>query len=157
MEKVWEQDLWETSRRFASKVIPSNSPTFIDVCMEKYGLDSSYYVTAAHLANDAMMKVTDVEIELITDSDMYLFFEESKRRGVSSAMKRYSEANNKYMKNYDPDKPSVFIEYVDNNGLGILAGPLPFSGFKWLMEEEINEMMGDHTSVTIFSIFFYFW
>ena len=35
---------------------------FIDVCMEKYGLDPSYYVTAAHLANDAMMKVTDVEI-----------------------------------------------------------------------------------------------
>ena len=34
---------------------------FIDVCMEKYGLDPSYYVTAAHLANDAMMKVTDVD------------------------------------------------------------------------------------------------
>ena len=52
---------------------------FIDVCMGKYGLDPSYYVTAAHLANDAMLKVTGTEIELLTDSDMYLFFEESKR------------------------------------------------------------------------------
>ena len=122
---------------------------FIDVCMEKYGLDPSYYVTAAHLANDAMMKVTDVEIELITDPDMYLFFEESKRGGVSSAMKMYSEANNKYMKNYDPEKPSVFIEYLDKNGLytSILAGPLPFSGFRWLTEEQINEMMYDHTKI----------
>ena len=112
-------------------------------------MDPSYYVTAAHLANDAMMKVTDVEIELITDPDMYLFFEESKRGGVSSAMKRYSEANNKYMKNYDPEKPSVFIKYLDKNGLytSILAGPLPFSGFRWLTEEEINEMMGDHTKI----------
>ena len=39
---------------------------FIDVCMEKYGLDPSYYITAAHLANDAMLKVTGVEIELQT-------------------------------------------------------------------------------------------
>ena len=80
---------------------------------------------------------------------MYLFFEESKRGGVSSAMKMYSEANNKYMKNYDPEKPSVFIEYLDKNGLytSILAGPLPFSGFRWLTEEQINEMMYDHTKI----------
>ena len=118
---------------------------FIDVCMEKYGLDPSYYVTAAHLAKDAMMKVTDLKIELITDPDMYLFFEESKQGGVSSAMKRYSEANNKYMKD-DSKKPNVFIEYLDKNGLytSIFAGPLPFSGFRWLTEEEINEMMYDH-------------
>ena len=121
---------------------------FIDVCLEKYGLDPSHYVTAAHLANDAMMKVTGVEIELLTDPNMYLFFEESKRGSVS-AMKRYSVANNKYMKNYDLEKPSVFIEYLDKNGLytSILSGPLPFSGFRWLTEEEIGEMMRDHTKI----------
>ena len=122
---------------------------FIDVCMEKYGLDPSYYVTAAHLAYDAMLKVTWAEIELLTDPDMYLFFDENKRGDVSSAMKRYSEANNKYMKNYDPEKPGAFIEYLDENGLhtSILAAPLTFSGFRWLTEEEINEMMGDHTKI----------
>ena len=119
----------------------------IGVYLEKYGLDPSHYVTAAHLANNAMMKVTGVEI--LTDPDMYLFFEKSKRGGVSSAMKRYSVANNKYMKNYDPEKPSVFIEYLDKNGLytSILGGPLPFSGFRWLTEEEIDEMMKEHTKI----------
>ena len=117
--------------------------SFINVCMEKYGLDPAYYVTAAHLANDAMMKVTGVEI------DMYLFFEESKRGGVSSAMKRYMKTNNKYMKDYDPEKPSVFIEYLDKNGLytSILSDPLPFSGFRWLTEKEIGEMMKDHSKI----------
>ena len=80
---------------------------------------------------------------------MYLFFEESQQGGVSSAMKRYMKANNKYMKNYDPEKPSVFIEYLDKNGLytSILSGPLPFSGFRWLTEKEIGEMMEDHTKI----------
>ena len=43
----------------------------------------------------------------------------------------------------------MFIEYLDKNGLytSILVGPLPFSGFRWLTEEEINEMMGDHTKI----------
>ena len=122
---------------------------FIDVCMGKYGLDPSYYVTAAHLANDAMLKVTGTEIELLTDSDMYLFFEESKRGGVSLAMKRHMKANNKFMKEYDPEKPDVFIEYLDKNGLytSILSSPLPFSGFEWLTQEEINEMMENHTKI----------
>ena len=64
-------------------------------------------------------------------------------------MKRHMKANNKYMKDYDPEKPDVFIEYLHKNGLytSILAGPLPFSGFRWLTEEEISEMMGDHTKI----------
>ena len=56
---------------------------FIDICMEEYGLDPSYYVTRSHLANDSMLKVTGAESELLTDPDMRLFFEDSKRGGVS--------------------------------------------------------------------------
>ena len=53
------------------------------------------------------------------------------------------------MKAYDPEKPDVFIECLDKNGLytSILAGPLPFSGFRWLTEKEINEMMDDHIKI----------
>lgn len=57
---------------------------FIDVSVGKYGLDPSYYVSAPHLSNDAMLKVTGAEIELLTDPGMYLFFEESKRGGKDS-------------------------------------------------------------------------
>ena len=122
---------------------------FIDVCFEKYKLNPAHYVTTASLAYDAMLKVTGVEIELLTDPDMYLFFEESNRGGVSSAMKRYSKANNKYMNDYDPEKHCTYIEYLDNNGLytSILSGPLPFSGFRWLTEKELNEMAEDHSKI----------
>ena len=122
---------------------------FIGVCLEKYKLDPSHYITSAALAWDAMLKVTEVEIELLTDPDMYLFFEEGIRGGVSSAMKRYSKANNKYMKDYDPEEISKYIMYLDENALytSALCKPLPLRGFGWLTPEEINEMMKDHSEI----------
>ena len=36
---------------------------------------------------------------------MYLFIEKGLRGGISYICKKYSEANNKYVKNYDPTKP----------------------------------------------------
>ena len=58
------------------------------------------------------------------------------------------------MKNYDPERPSTYIQYLDKNALymSILAGPLPYSDFKWLTEEEINEMMEDHTKIESFTL-----
>ena len=38
-----------------------------------------------------------VELELISDIDMYLFVEKCMRCGISYIAKRYSKANNKYM------------------------------------------------------------
>ena len=107
---------------------------FTNVCLEKYKLDPAYYLTSAALAWDGMLKVTGVEIELLTDPNMYLFFEEGIRGGVSSAMKRYSKANNVYMKENDPEKPDVFIEYLDKNSLyaTMLCKPLPIGKFRWL-------------------------
>ena len=48
---------------------------------------------------------------------MYLFIEKGLRRGISYIAKRHSEANNKYMKNYDPAKPTKYIEHLDKNNL----------------------------------------
>ena len=124
---------------------------FIDVCMKKYGLDPSYYVTAAHLPHRQRCDVKGDECgDRTSDGSRYVPVLRGKQAGgVSSAMKRHMKANNKYMKDYDPEKPNMFIEYLDKNGLytSILARPLPFSGFRWLMEEEISEMMEDHTKI----------
>ena len=51
---------------------------------------------------------------------------------ISYIAKRYSEANNKYIKNYDPRRPSKYIEYlVMNNLYGLaMSGYLPYGGFK---------------------------
>ena len=64
---------------------------------------------------------------------MHLFIEKGLREGISYIAKRYSEANNKYMKNYDPTKPSKYIEYLDLNNLynWVMTGYVPHGGFKW--------------------------
>ena len=62
-----------------------------------------------------MLKMTCVKLEKISDIDMYLFIEKGLRGGISYIAKRCSEANNKYMKNHDPGKPSIIIEDLDKN------------------------------------------
>ena len=64
-----------------------------------------------------MLKMTGVKSEKIIDIDMYLFIEKGLRGGISYSAKRYSKANNKYMKNYEPKKRSKFIKYLDMNNL----------------------------------------
>ena len=64
-----------------------------------------------------MLKMIDVKLEKIWGNDMYLFIEKVLRGGISYIDKRYSEANNKYLKNYDPTKPSKYVSYLDINNL----------------------------------------
>ena len=69
---------------------------------------------------------------------MYIFIEKGLRGRISYIAKRHSETNNKHMKNYDPTKPSKYIEYLDENNLygwaygWTMSGYLPYGGFKWL-------------------------
>ena len=81
-----------------------------------------------------MLKMTGVKLEKISDIDKYLFIEKGLRGGISYIAKRYAKANNKYMKNYDPTKPSIYISYLDMNNLygWAMSGYLPYGGFKWL-------------------------
>ena len=90
---------------------------FIDTCLKFYGLDPCHYFSSPGLSWDAMLKMTGVKLEKISDIDKYLFIEKGLRGGISYIAKRYSEANNKYMKNYNPTKLSKYIEYLDKNNL----------------------------------------
>ena len=67
---------------------------------------------------------------------MLMMFERGIRGGISHVSKRYAEANNKYMDDYAPDKPSTFIQYLDANTLygWAMSQPLPTSGFKWMKD-----------------------
>ena len=64
---------------------------------------------------DAILKITGVKLEKISDIDKYLFMEKELREGISYIANRYAKANNKYMNDYDPKKPSTFITYFDMN------------------------------------------
>ena len=64
-----------------------------------------------------MLKMTGLKLELISDKGKYLFIEQGLRGGISYVCKRFSETNNKYIKNYDCTKESKFIMYLDLNNL----------------------------------------
>ena len=107
---------------------------FIDTCLKFYKLDTCHYFSSPGLSWDTMLKMTGVKLEKILHIDMYLLIEKGLRGGISYIAKGYSEANNKYMENYDLTKPSKFIEYLDKSNLygWAVSGYLPYGGFKWL-------------------------
>ena len=84
--------------------------------------------------------MTRIKLELIDDIDMYLFIKKSMRGSISYIAKRYSKANNEYMGDYDKSKETVYNMYFDaNNVYGwAMTQYLPYSGFKWMTKEEIN-------------------
>ena len=106
---------------------------FRKTCLSNYGLDPPHYVTSPGLAWDSMLKMTKTNLDLITDIEMQLFIEKGMRGGISYLAHRHAEANNKYMKNYDLDRESSYIMYLDANNLygWAMSKPLPYGNFKW--------------------------
>ena len=87
-----------------------------------------------------MLSTTKVELELIPDPNMFIFFEKSMRDEVSCISDRYSKANNKYLKSFDPKQESKHVEYLDTNNLChyVMCKFLPTSGFKRLDPKEFE-------------------
>ena len=48
---------------------------------------------------------------------MLLMQKEGIRGGISYAIHRHAKANNKYMKNYNKNEESSYIQYLDANNL----------------------------------------
>ena len=105
---------------------------FIDSCLKYYGLNPCHYFSAPGLSWDAMLKMTDVNLKKISDIDQYLFIEKGSTRGVSHIAKRYAKANNKYMSDYDSNKQSRLITYLDKNNLygWAMSEYLPYGEFE---------------------------
>ena len=55
---------------------------FINACLAYYGLDPCHYFSSPGLSWDAMLKLTEIELELISGIDMHLFIEKIMRRGI---------------------------------------------------------------------------
>ena len=79
---------------------------FVNTYLEYYELDLCHYFNSPGLSWDAMLKMTEMEQKLISDSDMYLFTEKRMRGGISYIAKRFSKAISKYMQSHDNSKPS---------------------------------------------------
>ena len=110
---------------------------FIKTCLEYYKLDSCHYFSSPGLSWDAMLKMTGVELKLISDITMHFFIEKGMRGGISYIAKRPSK-----IKDCDSNKKKKSIMYWDANNLygWGMNHPLPYGGFDWLNKREINEV-----------------
>ena len=107
---------------------------FTKTCLDYYGSNPCHYFSSLGLSWDAMLKMTQIELELISDINMHLFIEKGMRGGISYIAKRHSKPNNKYMENYDSSEEGVYIIYLDANNLygWAMIQYLPYGRFKWL-------------------------
>jgi hypothetical protein len=87
--------------------------------LDVYKLDPSFYVSAPSFSFDAMLLMTEVKLELLSDSEQYSFFEKGMRGGVSSIYKRLATANSDKLSTFDKrTKPSTLFytgEVIDSN------------------------------------------
>ena len=64
-----------------------------------------------------MVNTAKIKLEIIPDSDMFLFLVKGMRRKVSYILNRYSKASNKYLKSHNLKQKSKHIIYLDTNNL----------------------------------------
>ena len=138
-EKIWDKfdikDMGDYHDHYLKKdvlLLADVFEKFLDTCLKFYRLD--LYFSSPRLSWDAILKMTRIELEKISDIDKYLFIEKELRGGISYIANRYAKANNKYMNDYDSEKLSKFITHLDLNNLYNLrlSSYLPYGGFKWL-------------------------
>ena len=89
-----------------------------------------------------MLKMTDIQLELMIEVDMYQFIEKGMRGGVSYIANRYGKANNKYMKECNEKAPSKYIMYLDANNLygWAMTQYLPTGNFRWMTDKEVSKI-----------------
>ncbi|EFA00513.1 uncharacterized protein LOC657476 [Tribolium castaneum] len=115
--------------------------SFRMLCLDKYKLDPFHYFTIASFAWDVMLKHIKVKLELLEDQEMIAFIKDNIRGGIVQCSKRYALANNRFCQ-LDQTKPHTFIVYLDANNLGgwAMSQCLPFSEFRWMSRNEIEEI-----------------
>ena len=103
-QKVWSmfkmeyfKDYHELYNKVDVLLLTDVFENFRNICLENYELDPAHYYTAPGLAWDAALKVTGVNLVLLSDIDMLLMVEKGITGGVSMISNRYGKANNKYM------------------------------------------------------------
>ena len=102
---------------------------FVETCLNYYRLDPCHYFSSPGLSWDAMLKMTGIKLEIISDVDMRLFIEKGMRGGISYISKRHSKG----------DEDNKFIMYWDANNLygWAMNQFLPYCDLNFLTKKKI--------------------
>ena len=151
-QKVWEEfgirdlgDYHDLYLRTDVVLLANVYEAFRDTCIRHYSLDPAHFYTSPGLAWKAGLKCTGIKLELLTDPDILLMFEQGIRGGITQAVRKYASANNKYMRDrFDPKSESSCLQYLDTNNLygWAMSQPVPTGGFRWVdvNPNEISEL-----------------
>ena len=113
---------------------------FSDFAYETYEIDPRHSYTLPGFSWQAMLKLTKIELELISDPDMYLFLMDTIRGGISVCNKKHVKADNKYIdKN---TKNNKYLLYLDANNLYgySMIQSLPYKNFKWSINLTLDKI-----------------
>ena len=106
-----------------------------------------------------MLKMTEIELDLISDQDMYLFLMDSIRGGITQVNKKYSKADNRYTRNQrnewndkkikkkfksklKTNNLNKYLLYLDANNLYgcSMSQKLPYKNFKWSNDLSLDKI-----------------
>ena len=112
---------------------------FRDKCLAIDKLDPAYSLSAPALSWHSPLKLTGQTLELLTDKNMLLLFENGICGSVRNATSKDAKANNKYIKNCDSSKENSYLMYVEANNLYgyAMSKKLPIGDFKWIEDTSI--------------------
>ena len=113
MLKKYSKDKLKNTGKYHDLYLRSNVLLLADIfenfrsmCLEIYELDPAKCISAPRLAFQVALKMTKVELDLLTDTDLLLMVEKVIRGGICKAVHRYAKTNNKYMPDCDENKES---------------------------------------------------
>jgi hypothetical protein len=122
--------------------------TFRSMALKNYGVNPAHYRTLPGFSWDALLKLSGMKVDLISDPEIYLFLENSIRGGVSTISNRYASANDPRLPTFDSTKPPSYITYLDVNNLygHAMTQALPLGDFRFLSCDEIARLDIDSLS-----------
>ena len=113
---------------------------FRHAMLKAHGLDCLHFPSLPSMTLQMALKITDVELDLITDPSIYLMIESGIRGGLSYVANRHARANVPESPEYRPDEPTSYLAYWDCNSLYATCQTydLPVGDFRFLTDEEIR-------------------
>jgi hypothetical protein len=165
--KVWKEMKCKTFEDYIRIYVELDTLLLLDV-MQGYrhqtlkdtGLDPALFVTSPALSMASCLKMVDPTTRttpkphLLTDQELYNFFDTTcggLRGGYSGAAQRILTANNRYMKKWDPTKPSTFVTYLDVNSMypTAMLKRLPYSDFTFGKDDRVIDDLSFATQLVL--------